>query len=80
MSRVFVSPPKPPRLLRSLLVLSGITETELAERFGKSQPYVSHLCTGRLLPTKSEAEYLSQRFAVSAEHLFPLGIREDRRK
>ena len=78
MRRVFVSPP--PKLLRSLLVLSGIPETELAERFGKSQPYVSHLCTGRLLPTKSEAEYLCQRFAISVEQLFPSGIREDRKK
>ncbi|MEM4546838.1 MAG: helix-turn-helix transcriptional regulator [Nitrososphaerota archaeon] len=58
-------------MLRKLRKKKEITQKELAERLGVSQPYISMLERGKRFPTLRIAMKLADIFGVPIEQLFP---------
>ncbi len=66
--------------LRLVREVSGLRAITVARQVGLSHPFLSHLETGREIPTLEVAERLAAFFAVPMATLFPevrLGTKEE---
>ncbi len=53
--------------LKAVRVLHGLKQQELAQKIGRSQPWLSRVENGELLPQREEAEKISDILGMDLE-------------
>lgn len=60
-----------PNRLRTAMQIAGLTQVQLAERAGLTQPTISKVLNGEATPTLDTAQRLAVAFGCSTDDLFP---------